>query len=98
MGLRIAFHDLAEIELDEAAQYYESESEGLGRIFLYEVERAVQQIGQYPESSPLINQAVRRKMVRRFPFSRLYSVSLNTMRILAVANQKRRSFYRRGRR
>ncbi|HEX9971555.1 MAG TPA: type II toxin-antitoxin system RelE/ParE family toxin [bacterium] len=90
---RITFHELAEHELNEAADYYNSKSEGLGNVFLSEVERAVNQILHYPESSPCIYRVVRRKLVRRFPYSIMYSVTLDHVRILAIANQKRRPFY-----
>ena len=36
-----SFHDLAKVELNEAARYYESESVGLGVAFVSEVERTV---------------------------------------------------------
>jgi hypothetical protein len=35
----VSFHPLAERELNDAAQYYEMESEGLRAAFLGEVER-----------------------------------------------------------
>ena len=97
MRRTITFHELAEQELNDAADYYNSKSDGLGNAFLNEVEHAVKQILQYPESAPLINLVVRRKMVRRFPYSIMYSVKPDRIRILAIANQKRRPFYWRGR-
>jgi len=97
MRRTITFHELAEQELNDSADYYNSKSEGLGNAFLNEVERAVNQIQQYPESAPLVNRVVRRKVVRRFPYSIMYSLKPDRIRILAVANQKRRPFYWRGR-
>jgi len=38
---RISFHRLAERELKDAALYYDSESPGLGVIFLDEIERSI---------------------------------------------------------
>ena len=97
MTRRISFHLLAEQELNEAASYYNAASPGLGTVFLDEVEYAVKQILEHPEAAPLVNRVVRRKLVRRFPYSVMYSVQTDTIRILAVANQKRRPFYWRGR-
>ena len=88
---------MAEQELNEAASYYNAASPGLGTAFLDEVEHAVKQILEYPEAAPLVNRVVRRKLVRRFPYSVMYSVQTDTVRILAIANQKRRPFYWRGR-
>ena len=91
------FHRLAEIELNEAAEYYERERSGLGRAFLNEIERAIHSILEHPEGSPLVAETVRRKLVRRFPYGILYSVRKDGIRILAIMNLKRRPFYWRGR-
>lgn len=97
MTRRISFHPLAEQELNEAASYYNAASPGLGTAFLDEVEHAIKQILEHPRAASLVNRVVRRKLVRRFPYSVLYSVQTDTIRVLAIANQKRRPFYWRGR-
>ncbi len=97
MSRQFSFHPVAEQELNEAAAYYEAESRGLGAAFLKEVEHAVQHVLGYPESAPLVNRLVRRKLVRRFPYAIMYSIIPKGIRILAIANQRRRPFYWRGR-
>jgi plasmid stabilization system protein ParE len=89
----VSFHELADLELNEAAQYYESEVTGLGVAFLAEVERSIKQIQDHPEAAPAILRFIRRKLLRRFPYSIMYSVVDDSVRILAIANQKRRPFY-----
>lgn len=89
----VSFHELADVELNEAAQYYDSEVTGLGVAFLAEVERSIKHIRDRPEAAPLIMKFIRRKLLRRFPFSIMYSVVDDTILILAIANQKRRPFY-----
>ncbi len=93
MKRSFSFHYMAERELNEAAGYYNDQSPGLGNAFLEEVESTINQILEYPESAPLINRIVRKRLVRRFPYSVMYSVSFNHIRILAIASQKRRPFY-----
>jgi len=93
MTASVSFHEQAEMELKEAAQYYELEGEGLGRAFIDELEHALRQIMEHPEAAPQINNVVRRKLIRRFPYSVMYSIVNDTIRILAVANQKRRPYY-----
>jgi plasmid stabilization system protein ParE len=91
----VLFHELAESELNEIVQYYESHLKGLGNAFLSEVERGVKLILQNPESGPRIYKVVRRKTIRRFPYSIMYSISSNSIRILAIAHHKRRpTFWR----
>ena len=88
-----SFHDLATIELNEAAQYYERESPGLGAAFVADVERSTAAILEYPEASPIIGGSIRRRLLRRFPYGLLYRVRSDRVRILAVMNLKRRPAY-----
>ena len=89
----VSIHEVADIELKEAARYYESKVDGLGFAFLDEVERVVNLIRDNPESAPRIYKVVRRKILRGFPYSIMYSIVDDSIRILAIANQKRRPFY-----
>ena len=89
----ISFHEMAEVELVEAAEYYNSQVSNLGEAFLSEVERTIKMIQQNPESFPSILKIVRRTILQCFPYSIMYSVVDNTIRILAIAHQKRRPFY-----
>ena len=93
----VSIHEFAEFELNEAAKYYESKVNGLGFAFLSEVERVVEQIETNPESAPRILKTVRRILLRGFPYSVMYSIVDDSIRILAIANQKRRPFFWRGR-
>lgn len=56
------FHQLAAAEMAEAVAYYDTKSEGLGDRLLAEVRAAVAYIAEFPESSPVIDSAVRRKV------------------------------------
>jgi plasmid stabilization system protein ParE len=98
MSRLFSFHESAEAEVNEAADFYDLEDPGLGNVFLDEVERAIEAIAQYPEAAPLIRGGVRKKSLLKFPYSLLYSVRPHEIRLLAVAHQKRRPFYWRGRR
>lgn len=98
MTLCVEFHKLAEQELNEAAGYYESEVAGLGLAFLAEIERSISLIAENPEACPRILHVVRRKLLRRFPYSIHYSINGDGIRILAIANQKRRPLHWFGRR
>ena len=90
---RVTYHRLACRELNEAAQYYESESPGLGAAFLDEVERCTQTIVNFPEAGPLITKTIRRRIFPRFPYALLYSIKPDRVRVLAVMNLKRRPMY-----
>jgi toxin ParE1/3/4 len=87
------FHRLAERELNEAAQYYDTEEPGLGSSFLREVDRCLQSIQAHPEAGPILRGDVRRRLIRRFPYALLYKIKPAGVRILAVMNSKRRPTY-----
>ena len=88
-----SFHDLAKVELNEAAQYYERDSQGLGVAFVAEAERCTAAILEHPEASPIVMGTIRRRLLRRFPYGLLYKVRPEHVRILAVMNLKRRPGY-----
>lgn len=98
MTLPVIFHELAEDELNEAAAYYAQARPGLGDAFVAEVQNAVDALAASPLVGTQIENGVRWWLVRRFPYSVLYRVRDDHIRILAIAHQKRRPFYWRGRR
>lgn len=97
MSPQLKFHESAERELNEAADFYDLRSPGLGDAFLDEVERGLSQIAKHPQAATPALGTVRKRILARFPYSILYSVSAAEIRILAIAHQKRRPFYWRGR-
>ena len=90
---RPEFHQLADRELNEAAQYYELESPWLGSSFLKEIDRCLQSIEEHPEAGVILRGSVRRRLLRRFPYALLYKIKPSSIRILAVMNLKRRPTY-----
>ena len=75
---RVSYHRLARRELNEAAQFYNAESPGPGSAFLDEVERCTQASVNYPEAGSLIIGSVRRRLVLRFPYAILYTITRRT--------------------
>ncbi len=94
----ITIHELAEAEINEARLYYDLLSPGLGGSFIDEIEKALTQISDFPNAVPLVRGKIRKKIMPSFPYSFLYSVKVDQIRILAVAHHKRRPFYWRTRR
>lgn len=97
MTLPVIFHELAESELNEASAYYASARPGLGDAFVNEVQHAVAALATSPLAGMAVEQDIRWWLLRRFPYSVLYRVCDDHIRILAIAHQKRRPFYWRGR-
>ena len=77
----------------EAADFYDLEQPGLGTEFLDEVERMMQEVIEYPESSPIALGHVRKRTIPRFPYSIIYSARDGGIYVSAVAHNSRRPFY-----
>lgn len=93
----VIFLPEAEQEMLEAAIYYQSEAPGLGIDYLSEVERAVKSIEKSPDTWPILEGELRRRLIRRFPFGILYRIEPDEIVIVAVAHLRRRPGYWRGR-
>ena len=93
----MTFHEEASAEVNEAAKYYEERVPGLGLLFLVALEEAVEKILVNPEAFQLVGGETRHKLIRRFPYSLLYVIESDRIRVLAVAHQKRRPGYWRNR-
>ena len=65
--MKIRFLEIAEIELDEAIQYYNYEAAGLGADFLVEVLDTLDRIARFPEAWHPCSKRTRRCQTRRFP-------------------------------
>ena len=83
----------AEQEMFDAARYYELQAPGLGQDFLDKVELALHDLGDAPERWPRVRDDIRRRPIRRFPYSLLYRSDSDEVVILAVMHQKRHPSY-----
>ena len=91
--MKTRFLTPAEIEMLEAATYYEMRTENLGINFLNIIESAVAEIAKDPKTWPEIDKGIRRRLVRRFPYSIFYSIHENEIIIMAVMHQKQKPNY-----
>lgn len=87
------FHEHAEEEFDRAVDYYEGCRRGLGMEFAQEVYATVNRIIQYPEAWSPMSKNTRRCLVNRFPFGAIYQIKSGSVRIIAVADLRRRPDY-----
>ena len=95
--MRFYFHEDAEAEFDRAVEYYEDAQSGLGMEFAQKVYSAITRVIQFPEAWSPMSKNTRRCLVSRFPFGIIYQVKSNCIRIIAVADLRRRPNYWRDR-
>lgn len=93
MNRSVHFHRLAELELLEAAEYFDRKRPGLGTSFIDAVEACVAGIMEFPQAGARLEKGVRRRVVARFPYGVLYAVKPDQIRVLAVMHAKRRPMY-----
>jgi toxin ParE1/3/4 len=93
----LEFHPEAELELIEAAAYYESRVPGLGERLALEIRAATDSLQAHPELGVRLDSDLRRLIVTRFPYALIYTATEGVLRIVAVAHQQRLPNYWRSR-
>jgi toxin ParE1/3/4 len=68
------FHPEAFQEYFDAVRTYEERQAGLGDRFFRSVEQAIESICESPERWPFLEQDIRRRLTRVFPYAVLYSI------------------------
>ena len=85
----VALQREARRDLEDATSWYESKASGLGDEFLFEIEFAFEQIGEFPEASPIVYRGFRRHVLHRFPFCVFYTVAETQIDVVAVHHASR---------
>jgi plasmid stabilization system protein ParE len=93
----LRYHEAAEYELLTAVGYLEARGDGLGRRFLDEVQRVERLIIEFPEAGAEVKPGIRKRLLRAFRYSMIYSIESDGPLIIAVAHQSRRPDYWLGR-
>ena len=91
--MKYSFHPEAELEFLLAIDFYEDKESGLGRDFALEINSTVERILTYPDAWPVIEEDIRRSLVKRFPFGVLYSKLEEEIVIVAIMHFNREPGY-----
>ena len=95
--MKVEFHPEAVAEFEDAVIYYEHHQEGLGGKFLNAIEAAIRSIQRAPRRWPILDQAIRRRLVRTFPYAVLYTCEPKFILIIAIMNLHQKPNYWRAR-
>jgi len=87
------YHAEARDEYQQALLYYKDFSKDAAERFFISIETTVLLIREQPEAMPKVSNNIRRAVVKNFPYSIFFSLSENTVYILAIAHQRRRPLY-----
>lgn len=88
----------AEHELIDGARFYAREANTeLGLAFIAEFERSLGVLCNHPQLGAVWRGSTRRFALQRFPYSIIYQIKPEEVRVIALAHQNRRPGYWRGR-
>lgn len=85
----VSIHADAEGEYEAALSWYLDRSERAATGFETEFERAVESIAANPELHPLCDDRHRFCLLRRYPYSIIFRVDGDRVRVVAVAHSRR---------
>jgi plasmid stabilization system protein ParE len=86
---QLAVSSEAELEIFEAALRYEREREGLGFRFEARVNTVFARLLENPFQFPIIEEDVRRALVRDFPYGVFFVTDADLITVLAVLHLRR---------
>ncbi len=90
MKYRIEFLQIAELELEDALEWYESKKPNLGAELLLTLDTILDHITENPRLFPLVYKEMRKAPLPTFPYSLIYEVhDPEVILVLAVIHQKR---------
>jgi hypothetical protein len=89
----VHWHEAAEDELLNEIGYLERQAPGLGRRFFAEISRVESLIAEFPQAAAETRLGIRKRLLRKFRFSLLYSIEKRGVLILALAHHSRRPGY-----
>jgi plasmid stabilization system protein ParE len=85
----VRYIEPAGAELLAEIAYLEDSRPGLGRRFFEEITRAESLIAEFPEAAEEIRPGIRKRLLRLFRYSLIYSIEPDELLIIAVAHQSR---------
>ena len=91
--MTVVLLEIAQLELDEAIDWYAQQAPGLGDALLAEIIRAFKLIAQFPLAWLALGSNTRKCKVNLFPYSVIYSVDESDLIVIAIAHQHRKPDY-----
>ncbi len=89
MTRRLVFRPEADLEINEAAEWYEARGQGLAVEFLRTLDACIESIRRDPLLYPAVRSEVRQAVLRRFPYSVIYTVREDEIVVIACFHGRR---------
>lgn len=89
MSSEVIIDPEAQQEFDEAYDFYESQTDGLGERFADTIEATLNSLVMNPRMHQVIYESVRRSVVKSFPYNIYYREEEFGIRVIAIFHAKR---------
>jgi toxin ParE1/3/4 len=89
MAFKVIIKPVVWLDVDEAIEWYEKESPGLGLRFIKSFEEAKEKLIKQPGAYKNITPLVKRILLKNFPYKVFYNLSGDTIFIIGVAHAGR---------
>lgn len=89
MSRRLIIRDAAEVDMAEAVDWYEGHRPSLGAEFVSDAQQVLQNLLERPLTFPIVEQVVRRALMKRFPYSIYFVVEQDGVTVIAVLHGSR---------
>ena len=91
--MKIKIHELATKEFDEAIDWYESQSIGLGKRFRKAVIDQINKVKKNPTWFLVEEDDIYKAYIPKFPYKILFTLDKETIIIWAIAHMHRKPWY-----
>ncbi|MFZ2957616.1 MAG: type II toxin-antitoxin system RelE/ParE family toxin [Candidatus Ozemobacteraceae bacterium] len=91
--MKYSFHPEAEAEFIEAINYFEEVEAELGYEFSIEVYSAIERVTSLPKAWPIVEDDIRRCLVRKFSYGVLYFEENEEIYVIAIMHLHREPDY-----
>ncbi len=86
---KLLINPFAELELNEAKEWYNLQQEHLGERFVKEIDKTLTRINDNPFQFPQKKKQIRKAVVNNFPYSIFFYVSDNLINVFAIFHYSR---------
>lgn len=87
MTSTLVLREAAVDDIEDAQRWYERQAPGLGDRFVFAIERTLVLIENNPAAYQLVEDTIRRAVVRKFPYNVFYLPEESRVVVLAVFHQ-----------
>ncbi|BFM40213.1 type II toxin-antitoxin system RelE/ParE family toxin [Synechocystis sp. LKSZ1] len=88
MTYKLIIRPDAELDIQEAFEWYEAQILGLGSEFVRAVDACLSSVGRNPLTYSVIYKQVRRALIRRFPYGIFYVLEKDCVVVIACFHSK----------